>query len=248
MVARRFRPSRGFLILMALLLPMLVGAAWTAFGHRVGRDRAALAAERHSARLAGEMEEVGLQLGSAAFIRIFKAAGELELWVEGSDGRYQHFRSYPICYFSGGLGPKTAEGDRMSPEGIYAVPASQLNPWSRYHLAFNLGFPNEVEVARGWTGSALMVHGDCVSIGCYAMGNDAIEEIYVVIESALEAGQPSVLVHAFPFRLSDEALEEHRDSEWYEFWRELQPFYVAFENSRVPAAARDQDGRYAIAE
>lgn len=238
-------PSKTFLVLMALLVPTLFAAALYAYGHRLGPNRADAALDTHGERLAVELGALGLRFGAPVHLRIFKEDAVLEVWVQ-RDTSFEHFRSYPTCYFSGGLGPKTAEGDRQSPEGIYRVTEEQLNPWSRYHLSFNLGYPNEVERARGWTGSALMVHGECVSVGCYAMGNEAIEEIYLLVRAALEGGQAAVPVHAFPFRMTEDAMAAHTEHEWYDFWTELQPFYLGLEADRVPAEVAADGEHYAI--
>ena len=172
------------------------------------RSRAAI--NRVAPELKQELEAKGLEFGAPIFLRIFKASRELEIWVE-SDTRFMRFKTYRICSFSGGLGPKARTGDGQSPEGFYFVNSSRMNPSSRFHLSFNLGFPNAYDRAHGRTGSFLMVHGDCVSIGCYAMTNDGIEEIYALADAALRNGQPFFRVHVFPFHMTDENLEAHRD-------------------------------------
>ena len=187
----------------------------------------------------------GLDLGAPAFIRIFKEERLLELWLARGDG-FALFKAYQICAYSGDLGPKLKEGDRQAPEGFYAVGPAALNPNSSYHLSFNLGFPNAYDRGRGWTGSHLMVHGDCLSIGCYAMTDAAIEEIYLVVEAALEAGQTAVPVHAFPFRMTAARMDEAVDSPWFGFWRNLKTGYDAFEATSRPPAVSVVDGVYAF--
>jgi murein L,D-transpeptidase YafK len=137
-------------------------------------------------------------LGVPIFIRIFKLESELELWVQKS-GRYELFATYPICLWSGRLGPKLQEGDKQAPEGFYTVDKDALNPDSRWHRSFNLGFPNAFDQAYGRTGSFLMVHGGCASIGCYAMTDRVVDEIWRMVTSALDAGQERFAVHVFPF-------------------------------------------------
>jgi murein L,D-transpeptidase YafK len=187
-----------------------------------------------------------LRLGAPVFIRIFKETHELEVWI-ARGGRYERFKTYEICAYSGGLGPKLAEGDHQSPEGIYDVGASQLHPKSRYHLAFNLGFPNALDRAHGRTGSFLMVYGDCLSVGCYAMSNHGIGEIYRLVEAAVLRGESKVPVHIFPFRMTDEAMARHAGAPWQSFWADLKPAYDSFEVRRVPPAVIVRDGRYALA-
>ena len=144
------------------------------------------------------------------------------------------FKSYAICSFSGDLGPKLKQGDWQSPEGFYFVKPIQLNPWSQYHLSFNLGFPNRYDREHSRTGSALMVHGDCVSIGCYAMTDPQINEIYSLASAALENGQPFFRVHAFPFKMTDERLAKETQNPWYSFWQNLKTGYDIFEQSAIP--------------
>jgi murein L,D-transpeptidase YafK len=185
-------------------------------------------------QLTRDLQAQGLRYGAPVFLRIFKEEATLELWMQDGE-QFRLFRSYPICNHSGDLGPKLKEGDRQSPEGIYTVSRQALNPNSRFHLSFNLGFPNRYDQSLGRTGSFLMVHGDCVSIGCYAMTDPMIEEIYVLVEAALDAGQSAVSVHAFPFRMTQTRMQAAGDHRWFGFWQELKPIYDAFElNQKVP--------------
>ena len=188
-----------------------------------------------------------LHYGAPVFVRIFKREAQLELWLQGADGKFVLFRIYPVCKFSGDLGPKQREGDNQAPEGFYSIAPKQLNPMSQFHLAFNLGYPNAYDRAHGRTGSALMVHGNCVSVGCYAMGDAGIEEIYTLIAAALRAGQGAFDVHIFPFRPSAAALTANAASPWHAFWLELAPAYVIFERERVPPDVSMRDGAYRIA-
>ena len=180
-----------------------------------------------------DLESQGLRLGSPIYIRIFKEESELELWVQGDD-RFERFRTYPICTWSGELGPKLAEGDNQAPEGFYYVNSRRLNPMSTFHLSFNLGFPNQYDRVRGRTGSYLMVHGNCVSIGCYAMTDPVIEEIWTLIDAAMNGGQNYFRVHAFPFRMTADKLEAEKDSKWFSFWTNLKQGYDMFETTGWP--------------
>jgi murein L,D-transpeptidase YafK len=132
---------------------------------------------------------------------VFKHSRELELWVQSESGAYQHFKTFPICYFSGQVGPKKKQGDLQVPEGFYEVSAQSLNPFSSYHLSFNIGYPNRLDRQLKRTGGLIMVHGGCVSAGCLAMTNSAIERIYAIIEETLRSGHRTVPVHVFPFRM-----------------------------------------------
>ncbi|MEM8687944.1 MAG: murein L,D-transpeptidase family protein [Pseudomonadota bacterium] len=197
--------------------------------------------------LSVQLKESGLTRGSPVFIRIFKEDSVLEVWMK-REGTWVHFRDFDICYWSGALGPKLKEGDRQSPEGFYEVSLSSLNPKSRYHLSFNLGFPNRFDRAHGRTGSYLMVHGDCVSIGCYAMTNQGISMIYPLVEAALNHGQTMVPVHIFPFRMSDENLARHQGSKWLPFWTDLKPAYTAFNRTRQVPVIEVENKRYVVRE
>ena len=178
-----------------------------------------------------QFDQMGLKLGNPIFIRIFKQEAELEIWIKSEDS-FKLFSTYPICTFgTEGLGPKLAEGDGKAPEGFYFVKAGQMNPYSSYHLSFNLGYPNQYDRTKGRTGSALMVHGNCVSVGCYAMTDKKIEEIYSIAHSALGNGQPFFRVHVFPFKMTDANMLLHKKSQWYDFWLNLKQGYDYFENN-----------------
>ena len=205
------------------------------------RSRAAI--ERVSTQLAEDMSVKGLTLGDPIYIRVFKEESVLELWVEGEE-RFELFRSYPICSWSGELGPKLKEGDGQSPEGFYYVHSGRMNPWSTFHLSFNLGYPNSYDSSHGRTGSYLMVHGSCVSIGCYAMTDPGIEQIWTAADAALRGGQTYFRVHVFPFRMTDENLRRHQDSEWSSFWLNLQEGYEIFEQTGWPPDSSVQELRY----
>ncbi len=196
--------------------------------------------------LQDRLEARGFRFGAPAFIRIFKKEEVLEVWLQKDSGEYALFLDYPICIYSGELGPKTREGDKQSPEGFYTVGREAMNPNSQYHLSFNLGYPNAYDRAHGYSGSMLMVHGKCVSIGCYAMGDRQIEEIYTLVGSALQRGQPFVRVHAFPFRMTDANLAAYSEHRWYDFWRMLKPGYDYFERYHQPPEIDVIGGQYAL--
>ena len=181
------------------------------------------------------------------YVRIFKRENELELW-SSQGGAYRLQRTYPICAWSGNLGPKLREGDYQSPEGFYLVTRYQLKPDSDYHRAFNIGFPNAYDRTHNRTGSFLMVHGACASVGCFAMTDPAIEEIYDTVEKALAEGQPGIPVHIFPFRMTEAALREQADTPWIDFWRNLKEGYDLFEETRIPPKVSVCGKRYEFGE
>lgn len=186
----------------------------------------------------------GFDWGAPLFIRIFKKTEILEVWLH--DGRrFRHFKDYPVCTYGWeGAGPKIAQGDGRAPEGFYFVSPEQMNPYSRYHLAFNLGYPNAYDRGRGRTGSALMVHGECVSIGCYAMTNAGIEEIYTLADAALRNGQPFFRVHIFPFAMTAENMAKYANSKWIDFWQNLKQGYDYFEKDHCPPDVSVQNAKY----
>jgi murein L,D-transpeptidase YafK len=206
-------------------------------------QRSINAIERNTPILEQGLDQKGLVLGSAIFIRVFKEENELELWVE-EDNQYSLFKTYKICYYSGDLGPKTFQGDYQSPEGFYFVNSGRMNPWSNFHLSMNLGYPNRYERSKGYTGDYLMIHGDCVSIGCYAMTNEGIEEIYTLASIALAKGQSFFRVHIFPFLMTRQNMELHNQNNWYTFWQNLKLGYDWFQERRIPPNVEVSDGKY----
>lgn len=188
----------------------------------------------------------GMTAGAPIFVRIFKEESELEVWKMRDDGRFYHFKTYPICNWSGELGPKEVQGDKQAPEGFYTISESQMNPNSKYYLAFNIGYPNAYDRAHGRTGEALMVHGKCKSAGCYAMTDALAEEIYALAREAFRGGQTSFQVHAFPFRLTQEKLDRFKSHKWYAFWKTLKEGYDFFEANRIPPAVAVCERRYVV--
>jgi len=180
-------------------------------------------------------EEFNRYLGDKVFIRIFKEEAVLELWTQETKAKeFNLLHTFPICKWSGELGPKKQEGDGQSPEGFYDVTLDRLNPYSSYHLSFNIGFPNEYDQSLGYTGSYLMIHGDCVSIGCYAMGNSNIEIIYSFVEESIRENKQPVPVHIFPFRMKEGKLQRYQEHDAYEFWQNLKTGYDLFEETTIP--------------
>ncbi len=196
-------------------------------------------------RVQPEMTQGNVYVGDPVFIRIFKEENILELWMKADTSHhYTLVKTYAICKWSGRLGPKFAEGDHQAPEGFYATNLQNLNPNSKYHLAFNIQFPNAYDRSKGRTGTFLMIHGDCVSEGCYAMTDRLMEEIYILVERALLAGQTEVPVHIFPFRMTPERLKQEFTSPYYPFWRNLKEGHDYFERSGVPPLWTVTNGRY----
>jgi murein L,D-transpeptidase YafK len=188
----------------------------------------------------------GMDAGAPIFVRIFKEESELEVWKARDDGRFYHFKTYPICNWSGELGPKTATGDKQAVEGFYRVGQSQMNPNSSYYLAFNLGYPNAYDQSHGRTGSALMVHGKCKSVGCYAMTDALMEEIYSLARESFRNGQDAIEVHAFPFRMTQANMLRHQNNPNMLFWQTLKQGYDFFETYRLPPTVAVCERRYVV--
>ena len=222
----------------------VAGLVWPVLSGYPGRivDETPVPFDR--SRLHADLAAQGLRLGNEAFVRIFKREHRLEVFVRQDGGRFVLFRGYDICTYSGGLGPKLEEGDRQAPEGFYRVAHAQLNPNSRHHLAFNIGFPNAFDRSLDRTGSFLMVHGGCSSIGCYAMTDAQIDEIYAITEAALAGGQQQVDVAIFPFRMTETALSAEAGSQWAPFWRNLKQGFDLFEVEGVPPEVAACNGLY----
>ena len=212
----------------------------------VDRLTPSLSENRENQKSVGALlAEKGMRLSAPIFVRIYKEESELEVW-KLKDGRFQHFRTYPICYWSGGLGPKVRVGDKQAPEGFYTVGPGQMNPNSQYHLAFNIGFPNAYNSANGHTGSAIMVHGNCKSVGCFAMTDARIEEIYALARDAFAGGQKYFHVHIMPFRMTAANMASHWDSPWRQFWLRLKEGYNSFETTGKPPIVKVCGKQYMV--
>ncbi|MDN3581298.1 L,D-transpeptidase family protein [Mucilaginibacter flavus] len=185
-------------------------------------------------KLQKELEDRGFKTNVAVYIRIFKDQNALEVWVK-SGLKYKLFKTYEICYYSGNLGTKTRSGDNKSPEGFYTIEPKQLNPVSNYYLAINVGYPNKLERLKGYTGDAIMIHGHCASIGCYAMTDPRIEEIYTLVYKAFEGGQQKVNLDIYPFRMDAAHMAFYSHQPYMAFWKTLKPGYDRFEKTHIPA-------------
>jgi murein L,D-transpeptidase YafK len=190
------------------------------------------------------MATKGMSKSDPIVIRSYKKESEMEVWKRGSDGRYALLKTFPICRWSGQLGPKRKEGDRQAPEGFYAITPAQMNPNSAYYLSFDTGYPNAVDRANGGSGSALMVHGSCSSRGCFAMTDESIAEIYAIAREALAGGQRSFQFQSYPFRMTAKNLAQHRYDPNIAFWKNLKEGSDYFEVAREEPQVSVADRRY----
>ena len=173
-----------------------------------------------SATLA-EMTKIGTSPSSATLIRAYKKEAELEIWKMKPDGQYALLKTYPMCRWSGQLGPKKREGDMQVPEGFYAIAPGQMNPNSHYYLSFNVGYPNAYDQAFGRTGGSVMVHGVCSSAGCFSMTDEQIADIYAIARDSFRGGQREIQLQSFPFHMTAENLAKFRLDSNIGFWKEL---------------------------
>jgi murein L,D-transpeptidase YafK len=183
-------------------------------------------------KLIAAMVEKNMDLQSPILVRLFKQEAELEVWKQDRTGRFALLKTYPICRWSGDLGPKVREGDRQAPEGFYAISPAQMNPTSAYYLSFNTGYPNAYDRSLGHTGSELMVHGDCSSRGCYAMTDEQISEIYALGRESFFGGQKSFQFQAYPFHMTALNMARHRNSPHMAFWKMIKEGNDHFEVTR----------------
>jgi murein L,D-transpeptidase YafK len=183
-------------------------------------------------KLLAAMVEKDMDLQSPILIRLFKQEAELEVWKQDRSGRFALLKTYPICRWSGDLGPKVREGDRQAPEGFYSISPGQMNPQSAYYLSFNTGYPNAYDQSLGHSGSQLMVHGDCSSRGCYAMTDEQISEIYALGRESFFGGQKAFQFQAYPFRMTPLNMAKHRNNPNMAFWKMIKEGYDHFEITR----------------
>lgn len=211
-------------------------------------DRVALARHCHGEICKRRVETAGVAYPPRElFLRAFKLEREIEAWARADGGPFKLIATWPVLAASGDAGPKRREGDRQVPEGCYRVVV--FNPKSNFHLSLGLDYPNASDRIRSdpqQPGSDIYIHGGAVSIGCLALGDDAIEELYVL---ASDTREKPVEVHVFPARMAGPAWEKLRAAHpaHAAFWAELQPIHDAFEKTRlIPAVSVGSDGAYRL--
>ncbi|APF36025.1 murein L,D-transpeptidase [Chelatococcus daeguensis] len=208
-------------MLKRLLLVSTMALAVAACEDDATYSRSVRASQPVPSKTLSLMEQKDMSRYAPVLIRSYKKESELEVWKQTKSGKYALLKTFPICRWSGQLGPKKREGDRQAPEGFYAITPAQLNPNSSYYLSFNMGYPNAYDRAYGRTGAHLMVHGACSSAGCYSMTDEQIAEVYAIVREAFAGGQKAVQMQAMPFRMTAENLAKHRYDPNMAFWRNL---------------------------
>ncbi len=195
-------------------------------------------------KLVADMVAKDMDINSPILVRLFKTEAELEVWKQTRSGQFALLKTYPICRWSGDLGPKVREGDRQAPEGFYAITPGQMNPQSAYYLSFNIGYPNAFDKALGRTGSQLMVHGDCSSRGCYAMTDEQIAEIYSLGRESFFGGQRAFQVQAYPFKMTPVNMAKHRNNPNMPFWKMIKEGYDHFEVTKQEPKVEFCENKY----
>ena len=185
-----------------------------------------------SATLA-EMEKLDTTPSSPTVIRTYKKEAELEVWKKKSNGDYALLKTYPMCRWSGQLGPKKREGDMQVPEGFYSIAPGQMNPNSHYYLAFNVGYPNAYDRAYGRTGGNVMVHGVCSSAGCFSMTDEQVADIYAIARESFAGGQREIQLQSYPFHMTAENMAKFRLDPNIDFWKNLKDGADHFEVTKA---------------
>jgi murein L,D-transpeptidase YafK len=197
-----------------------------------------------SPQMLARLEQKHMPIDSPILIRLFKEESEVEVWKQDTSGRFALLKTYPICRWSGELGPKTREGDRQAPEGFYTVRPGQMNPNSHEYLSFDIGYPNAYDRAYGRTGGNIMMHGGCSSAGCYAITDEQIAEIYALARESFYGDQRSFQVQAYPFRMTPLNLVKHRYDPNMPFWRMLKEGNDHFEVTHLEPKVDVCEKRY----
>jgi murein L,D-transpeptidase YafK len=216
-------------------------------GEALAADRVKEVRGRRTGDLKALLAAVGLSYPvDEVYLRAFKAERELELWAGKKGQPLTLVKRYAICAASGTLGPKRREGDLQVPEGLYVVP--EFNPTSAFHLSMKISYPNASDRIRSdgqRPGGLIYLHGSCASIGCIAIEDGPIEEVYLL---ALDARVRPIRFDIFPRRLTDEAMGEAAESPHAAFWNELKPAFDGFETSRrpVPFTVDPKTGAYRV--
>ena len=186
-----------------------------------------------SAATLAEMEKLDTTPSSPTLIRTYKKEAELEIWKMKSNGEYALLKTYPMCRWSGQLGPKKREGDMQVPEGFYSIAPGQMNPNSHYYLAFNVGYPNAYDRSYGRGGGNVMVHGVCSSAGCFSMTDEQVADIYAIARESFEGGQREIQLQSYPFHMTAQNMAKFRLDPNIDFWKNLKDGSDHFEVAKT---------------
>lgn len=190
------------------------------------------------------------------YLRSFKFDKELEVWVQEKPGKpYQLFKTYKVCMQSGSMGPKRVEGDYQVPEGFYYI--NEFNPNSNYHLSMGLNYPNasdRILSDERRPGSAIYVHGNCVSTGCIPIRDEGIEELYVLSTNVkMQGHQEFIPIHIFPIRYNVKKSADYlqtftdRNDHLKTFNENIRQVFDYFETKKqLPIIMVNQEGNYVL--
>ena len=246
-------PKRRVLVVVLLVILAIGSGAFFVFGRaiwyplvlqvrgpRTVADVVALYGPEARARMRPHFARAGVAYPPKEIaILVFKRERRVAIWARGN-GPWKFVRDYPVFAASGHAGPKLREGDRQVPEGVYRI--EHLNPNSSYHLSMKVSYPNAFDRrmakldGRTNLGGDIFIHGKNVSIGCVALGDRAIEELFTLVA---QTGHGKVRVILAPNDLRTARAVMHREApEWVrELYRSvavaLREFPVAMESASV---------------
>jgi murein L,D-transpeptidase YafK len=181
----------------------------------------------------------------------YKSEKKVEVWMRSKkETHYSLFKTYDICYYSGGLGPKRHQGDGQVPEGFYNF--AVFNPYSSYHLSLGVSYPNKSDkiIGKSNLGGDIMMHGNCVSIGCMPITDTYIKEVYVLAVEARNNGEQTIPICIFPSKMDEKEMKLLNDqykgnAPLLDFWKDLKVGYDYFEtNKKLPNIVVDKNGKY----
>src|SRR5688572_33081839 len=236
--------------LIFIVLMMLQGVSFKETQLRHSRVKAAYTEKEKTVEQHFVAKKI-VQDGARIFLRAFKKEETLEVWVnEKGKNTFSLLHTYQFCSSSGTLGPKRKEGDLQIPEGVYHI--NNFNPQSNFYLSLGLNYPNasdKILSDKQHPGSAIYIHGNCVTIGCIPLTDDKIKELYILAVEAKSNGQEKIPVHIFPARLTDEGIfslrEHHAASGHIEFWKNLKNVYDDFEETKKLKSVKvNKEGLY----
>jgi murein L,D-transpeptidase YafK len=238
------------ILLLSFWVSVAEGQSFRATQQKAPRVKTAYAEKWEG--LKAELKKQGIGENFEMFIRVLKADKQLEVWLKGKDMKeYKLFKTYAICASSGELGPKRMQGDGQVPEGFYTIAA--FNPYSSYHLSLGVSYPNASDkiIGKGNLGGDIMIHGNCVTIGCMPLTDLYIKEVYVLAVEAKNNGQQNIPVHIFPTRLDEKGMKylEEANASHLDFWKNLKTGFDLFEkNKLLPKVTVDKNGKYLFSE
>ncbi|MEM7626859.1 MAG: L,D-transpeptidase family protein [Planctomycetota bacterium] len=235
MSRRRTRTLAAALAGVTLFAAALVGVYgrswWVPVAKRIlGSETVASVVEEYGpaarARLEPHFADAGVAYPPSRVVLLAtKDDARLELWAADDDPAFRLVHVYPILKLSGVSGPKLREGDRQVPEGVYAIEG--LNPNSSYHLSMKLDYPNAFDLARAAEdgrdnpGSNIFIHGKALSVGCLAMGDPAIEELFVLVADVGIDHATCVVAPSDPRHADWDRVPEHAPGWTAELYRQI---------------------------